>query len=142
MRTVPRFAPSEQWKQAPIQVLKALPWKPKTDGDLSTDFILLPSSKILPFGKIRAPPGLEPPAPAASEEPVASPPALPGEILDDDLATRDRTDDIDCDEYVLSLPGDDDDDDDRSGAQLMDPDGNLRRLKNVSDVFGHPVRSN
>ena len=60
VRTVSRFAPSEQWKQAPIQALNALPWKPKTEGDFSTDFSLPPPSKdseVLTFGRIRAPPG-------------------------------------------------------------------------------------
>ena len=141
VRTVRRLPPSEQWKQAPIVALKALPWKPKTEGEFSTDFILTPTARILTFGKIRAPPGLEPPSQESPEESLPQTeqppevPELPDRLTPPELPEHDPAlDDIDP-----SLPGDgvglDDgfrDDDEQDGDD--DP---CSRLKNIPDLSEH-----
>ena len=57
VRTARRLPPSEQWKQAPIVASRLHPGSAKLKEIFTTDFILPPSSKILTFGKIRAPLG-------------------------------------------------------------------------------------
>ena len=144
VRTVRRLPPSEQWKRDPILALKALPWKPKTGGDFSADFISLPTSKILSFGKLRAAPGLDPPLledkPGDSLQRTENPPGIP-ELPDELLPPEIPEHDPDLEDYEPSLPGDDGgmaDDliDDAEGA--YDSHDPYSRLKNIPEVFEHP----
>ena len=59
VRTVRRTPPSQHWQPDIVNGLKALPWKPKTDGEHTTEFVLPKSLTVI--GKVRDPPGLTPP---------------------------------------------------------------------------------